>query len=136
MVEFKDLKGLIIKSIKVVMEDDDGVDRIEFTAFDKITNIKRRFELFHEQDCCECCYIVDICGNINALIGHEILLAELITNSENSPTETAESSTWSFYKLSTIKGSVTIRWLGESNGYYSETVTFKETPMKENEDKN
>jgi len=85
----------------------------------------KTYKMHHYQDCCEDVYIEDIVGDLSDLIGSPILLAEEATNHLNMK-EHSESATWTFYKFSTIKGSVTIRWYGESNGYYSEAVYIEE----------
>jgi hypothetical protein len=76
--------------------------------------------------------IDDICGDLNDLIGTPILFAECVGNPDYEPSEEEDerrsnhdSYTWTFYKFSTIKGSVTVRWCGSSNGYYSEEVNFR-----------
>jgi len=84
------------------------------------------YRMFHEQECCEDVYIDDICGDMEDLLGTPILLAEMVSNSSGEEVNTDyDYYTWTFYKLSTIKGSVTIKWYGSSNGYYSEEVSFK-----------
>jgi hypothetical protein len=67
------------------------------------------------------------------MLNTPILLAEEVSNFPDEvkwgwddELEYIDSRTWTFYKLRTIKGSMTIRWLGESNGYYGETPYFEE----------
>ena len=73
---------------------------------------------------------MDIVGDLNDLINHPLLMVEEVTNEGVNPSgvevpEYQDSSfTWTFYKLATIKGYVTLSWYGESNGYYNESVSF------------
>lgn len=113
--DFSDLKG------KTVLDIDKSSDEITF-----VTD-SGKYKMYHSQDCCESVSIDEIHGDLDDLIGSPILLAEEVTSGENPPGVTKDyqdSFTWTFYKLSTINGSVTIRWYGSSNGYYSESVSF------------
>lgn len=88
-----------------------------------VTEDGRRFVFAHSQDCCETVYINDIVGDLNDLVGEPLLRAEESTNVDlPAPSKYADSYTWTFYKFATRKGYVDVRWLGESNGYYSESV--------------
>jgi hypothetical protein len=113
MDKFEELKGKTLTQISV-NEDEDDITFL--TACGKI------YHLFHEQDCCEIVGLEDICGELKNLIDSPVLVAE--ERSEESRCDKG-SVTWTFYEISTLKGSVTIRWHGESNGYYSESVTFE-----------
>lgn len=91
----------------------------------------KKYIMNHSPGCCETVEIEDIDGDLSDLINSPILSAEeVITVKENPEGVTVpkyqDSWTWTFYKLATIKGAVTIRWYGESNGYYSESVDFYE----------
>ncbi|MES2409018.1 MAG: hypothetical protein V4509_01815 [Patescibacteria group bacterium] len=119
--EIENLKGVTLTKCERCNVLDEQ-DCIRFVTCDG-----KSFLMTHEQDCCESVFIEDICGDLQWLIDTPILIAEERSNQEDPPLyENTESYTWTFYEIATIKGSVTIRWYGSSNGYYSERVDFYE----------
>lgn len=88
-----------------------------------------KYTLEGDDDCCNSpACVEDVCGDLSDLVGSPLLQAEEATNEkdpETTPEGTQESFTWSFYKFGTVKGRVTVRFLGSSNGYYSETASLR-----------
>ncbi|ASD50511.1 hypothetical protein FDI24_gp230 [Acidovorax phage ACP17] len=115
---FAALRGLVIEKIEGLEVDS---ERVEFH-----TACGRLFQMYHEQNCCEHVYIADVVGDVYDLVKSPITMAEESSREATIPEEVYESGTWTFYKLATIKGYVDIRWLGKSNGYYGEGVSFFE----------
>lgn len=115
---FDILSGSVITEIKGMEE---GSEEITFTTIkDGITNTYR---MWHEQDCCENVWLSDICGDVEDLLFVEVIHAE---EREESGDSNGGTYTWTFYDIQTTKGCVNLRWVGESNGYYSESVNFAE----------
>ena len=123
-VTFDVLKGKTLTKIEGM---EAGNDVVKFYCTDGSV-----YEMYHPQDCCESVTIEDVCGDVDDLIGSEILVAdEIIHEGENPegvelPEHHDYSFTWTFYKFATRKGYVDLRWYGESNGYYSESVDFRQ----------
>lgn len=96
-----------------------------------------KYRLYHSYECCETCTIEDVCGDLRDLVRSPLTMAEETSrvSSESDPDSYPGSGTytWTFYRFATVKGYVTIRWYGASNGYYSESVSFDPMPLTETE---
>lgn len=115
------LVGMTLASVDRVADYDVGYGTNEALVF--TSECGRKFVMTHFQDCCESVTVEEIIGDLDDVIGSPIVLAE--EESSHSDDED-RSRTWTFYTLRTAKGTVTIRWYGHSNGYYSEAVSFFE----------
>lgn len=106
----KGISGLEIGSREVSIRTNDGT-----------------YRLYHEQECCEYVRVVKVVGNVNELIG-EVLFAEEDAGA-NEPDWYDESfndsHTWTKYVLKTTNASLEFWFLGESNGYYGESISIK-----------
>jgi hypothetical protein len=122
-----------------------------------LTTEGKSYHMYHSQDCCETVYLQDVAGDYNDLIGSPVVSAyesdskgrdehlpewgkdmttESIPSIESLKAKDddfyeEDSTTWTFYRISTIKGTVVLRWYGSSKGYYSEDVTFAEIGAQE-----
>lgn len=111
---YSNIDEFIGKTIVKIERKSDYSDELFFNFSDGSI-----YKQHHEQDCCEYVEIEDIDGDLNDLIGYPLLQSEEVTQDDPNA---SESGTWTFYKFATVKGYVTIRWYGTSNGYYSESA--------------
>lgn len=119
--------ALLGKTITNIAGMTEGSESISIDCSDGTSYV-----MYHEQDCCESVFVNDVAGDPADLIGSPIVNAEESASSDRpegmpAPDSYVESETWTFYRLGTVKGTVVLRWLGSSNGYYSESVTFRQT---------
>jgi frataxin-like iron-binding protein CyaY len=79
----------------------------------------------HQQDCCENVSIYDWKGNYHDLVGKKLLYID--SDNDDFIDETKDiyldySNTCTTIKFVTDENTVISRWIGSSNGYYSESV--------------
>jgi hypothetical protein len=116
-MSYKDIPELVGKTLTSIKSESDEI------VFNCATG--ESYKMYHQQDCCESVGLEDIDGDILDLIGSPILEAsERSENDTRKETTKYGTGTWTFYVIRTVKASVTIRWYGSSNGYYSESVDF------------
>jgi hypothetical protein len=101
--------------------DTDGVDQIMLT-----TASGRKISIYHWQDCCETVQIVDTEGNWHDLIGKVVIDASESVYAGDPPSEYSDSWTRTDLIFKVDGATLISRWIGESNGYYSESVDISE----------
>lgn len=127
MADFSYIEGKTITEIREV-DGPEGNDKLVF-EFDDDSEMS----MTHEQDCCEHVYLAEVIGNFKDLLNTPILVAYASCSVEHGDYYEEEDKRWTFYRISTIKGTVTLRWCGTSNGYYSTSVNVSYWPIKGSE---
>jgi hypothetical protein len=117
-MEYLEINSFIGLTFTEIVGAEPGSESILWTAQDG-----SQYRMFHSQDCCELVELEDVVGDVEDLIGTPIVDAYKADSGDPGPREKCDGSyTWTFYRLRTVRGTVTLRWYGTSNGYYSEEV--------------
>ena len=129
-MEFTDLeiKGMTFKNVYL----DNSKDIFDTDAIVFVKEDGDLYVLSHEQDCCESVWVESIDGDLEDLIDNPLIMAEEVCERIDDDDEYLRQEFY-FYKFATAKGYVTIRFNGESNGYYSTQVDlrhFRNNPEK------
>jgi hypothetical protein len=103
-------------------------DYLEFKGEDNVVCF------YHSQECCESVWIEEIFGDLSDLQDTPILDAREDANGEEEGDYYYDVTQWTFYTFRTIKGTVTVRWCGTSNGYYSTSVSYDVDPGRKKND--
>lgn len=122
--DFFTLKGQTIRKIFNLKDK----DKDKYDTFQIVTD-KYKYNLYHEQSCCEWVRLVKVIGDIDNILNEEIIFAEEDAGA-NDPDwyadhEYDDSHTWTKFVLETKNGNVEFWFLGESNGYYTESISIK-----------
>jgi hypothetical protein len=118
------INEMLGKTLRMVTQN--GNQSIDFEA-----ETGERWVMHYVPDCCAHAEIEDVVGDLQDLVGAPLLMAEESTNSTDPQKAlycVEDSYTWSYYRFATVKGYVTIRWYGSSNGYYAEAAQIDRLP--------
>lgn len=111
--KFEELLGKTL--VKVESNVDESLHYVTFETKDGIYRL--------QGDRGECSdditYIESVDGDLQDLVQ-----AECVKSSHYNGNEAHETHQWCFYKLATVKGSVTICWREVNSGYYTVDVDF------------
>jgi hypothetical protein len=115
-VEFSDLVGEVLDAVDIDREE----NHILLT-----TRSGRKFLVYHEQDCCETVAISGQDGSFDKLIGKPIVEArDFAVDTTEEGIDDSQTTTTLVFRVD--DQTVISRWIGDSNGYYSESVDIAE----------
>jgi hypothetical protein len=115
-VRFDVLVGEVLDAVDIDREE----NQILLT-----TRSGRKFLVYHEQDCCEKVQIVGQDGSFDKLIGKPIVEArDIAVDTTEEGIDDSQTTTTLVFRVD--DQTVISRWVGDSNGYYSESVDIAE----------